>query len=215
MLASHTRSTHGIVYVELVSNSCRIRVEIMSAYTSTPTHKCRTEKSMQQGQHGTLNTHEGCKWLVAAAGPYGMPLVSGPWTSCGRSASRPPKPVVVEEVVPPWNWMLRPTHSVPLHLRQSVIRTAVWCRETVPTHSIPSYSLRESHTKGDEGVLHTIHCKTAGVRNASHHQLAIQDVDHVVLCPDVNVAELSQAADCLAHNTNNACAPAMTGPVRS
>jgi hypothetical protein len=94
------------------------------------------------------STLAGCRWPVVAAGAYGMPLVPGPWISCGRTASRPPKAVVVE-AVHPWNWMLlrpsrlrqsvvrtavwRPTPSIPLHLRQSVIRTAVWWRGIGPT----------------------------------------------------------------------------------
>ncbi len=88
------------------------------------------------------------------------------------------------------------------------------CTNQADLHK-PYYSLREIHTNGRERVLHTIHCKAARVRNASLHHFAIQDVDHVVLCLDVSVRELSQAADCLAQNTNNACAPSLTGPARS
>jgi hypothetical protein len=65
--------------------------------------------------------------------------------------------------------------------------------------------MRELHTKGFESVLHTIHCKPARVVKFSTLHLVVQDEHCMVLCHDVNFAELSQAADCLNHNTNNAC----------
>jgi hypothetical protein len=73
---------------------------------------------------GILMGRHCCKTVHGTVHSYGLPLVAGPWISCGQAEWRPPKPVVVQ----PRNWKLRPTYSVPLHLRQSVIRTAVRCR---------------------------------------------------------------------------------------
>ncbi len=69
--------------------------------------------------------------------------------------------------------------------------------------------MRELHTKGFESVLHTIHYKPARVVKISKLHLVVQDGHYMVLLVDVNFGELSQAADRLNHNTNNACVIAL------